>query len=314
MEENKNESGVPQQETSESSIATVQVNEEQDTSSQEPTEAEVVNKEEGYTQEGLKATDFEKIDSSKLPKELLPIYKGMQASYTKKTQELANLKREEANVLPFIQLSPLEAAYYNDESGVKRSLAERIEETQKKIYHLKQQIIDLTNQDPYNPKMFTLRDEMGSFEKELSSLEKVGKNLAEKAASVRNEIQQSREIAKETINNIIPDFVSKRDKISKFLISLAPSLDMDALDKVTDVANYSPQTREVPVLLAWLANIVYEKFGKTNKVQPPRLESPGTGVESRPRDNKAFFDQAKKGGTIDDWARYLKARREGSGI
>lgn len=46
-----------------------------------------------YAPEEVRATDFEKLDPARIPQELLPWYKSMQAGFTRKTQELAQQKR-----------------------------------------------------------------------------------------------------------------------------------------------------------------------------------------------------------------------------
>ncbi|MDR3563285.1 MAG: hypothetical protein P4N41_16695 [Negativicutes bacterium] len=52
-----------------------------------------------YSPEEVRSADFEKLDPSRIPSELLPWYKSMQAGFTKKTQELAQQRRAVQEVL-----------------------------------------------------------------------------------------------------------------------------------------------------------------------------------------------------------------------
>lgn len=47
-----------------------------------------------YIPEEVRTTDFEKLDPAKIPPEMLPWYKSMQAGFTRKTQEVARQKQE----------------------------------------------------------------------------------------------------------------------------------------------------------------------------------------------------------------------------
>lgn len=52
-----------------------------------------------YSPGEVRATDFDKLDPERIPRELLPWYKSMQAGFTRKTQELAAEKRAVREVL-----------------------------------------------------------------------------------------------------------------------------------------------------------------------------------------------------------------------
>ncbi|MDT8900850.1 hypothetical protein [Anaeroselena agilis] len=52
-----------------------------------------------YSSEEVRATDFDKLDPERIPRELLPWYKSMQAGFTRKTQELAAEKRAVREIL-----------------------------------------------------------------------------------------------------------------------------------------------------------------------------------------------------------------------
>lgn len=47
-----------------------------------------------YTLEEFRQTPFEKLDPNRIPAELMPFYKSMQADYTRKTQEVARQRKE----------------------------------------------------------------------------------------------------------------------------------------------------------------------------------------------------------------------------
>jgi hypothetical protein len=63
--------------------------EEPETKDNKPPESEQTY----YTPDDVRSTDFEKLDPSKIPPEMVPWYKSMQAGFTRKTQELANEKK-----------------------------------------------------------------------------------------------------------------------------------------------------------------------------------------------------------------------------
>lgn len=52
-----------------------------------------------YSPEEVRAMDFSKLDPARIPRELLPWYKSMQAGFTRKTQELAAERRAVQEVL-----------------------------------------------------------------------------------------------------------------------------------------------------------------------------------------------------------------------
>lgn len=52
-----------------------------------------------YSPEEVRSSDFEKLDPARIPSELLPWYKSMQAGFTRKTQELAQQKKAVQDIL-----------------------------------------------------------------------------------------------------------------------------------------------------------------------------------------------------------------------
>lgn len=62
-----------------------------------------------YTPEEIRATDFEKLDPSRIPPELAPWYKSMQAGFTRKTQELAESAKAVREMADQIKKAPAEA-------------------------------------------------------------------------------------------------------------------------------------------------------------------------------------------------------------
>ncbi len=71
-----------------------------------------------YSPEEVRATDFAKLDPAKIPQELLPWYKSMQAGFTRKTQELAAERRAVQEALEQARVGTPPAAAGNTPSDV----------------------------------------------------------------------------------------------------------------------------------------------------------------------------------------------------
>ncbi|MEM3335463.1 MAG: hypothetical protein QXY47_05475 [Thermoplasmata archaeon] len=104
------------------------VEEETVTSSQEPT-AETkgqIEENEGQANESQpKEESFsQSFDPNKLPEELKPIYKSMQADYTRKTQELARMRREYEQYRPIFQKLAENPELFNQVFGIQQTKQE----------------------------------------------------------------------------------------------------------------------------------------------------------------------------------------------
>lgn len=77
-----------------------------------------------YSPEEVRATDFAKLDPERIPKELLPWYKSMQAGFTRKTQELAAERRAVQEALEQATMGTPTAATERPERALVRQVTE----------------------------------------------------------------------------------------------------------------------------------------------------------------------------------------------
>ena len=89
-----------------------------------------------YTPEEVREIGIEKLDPNRIPEELKPYYKSMQADYTRKTQSVAEQKKELLELAEAMKVSQpkqqapepqtIDAMYDRDPQGVTRQINERI--------------------------------------------------------------------------------------------------------------------------------------------------------------------------------------------
>lgn len=79
--------------------------EEEETETKKQKENDSKNK--YYTPEEIRALGLDKLDPNKLPPELIPFYKSMQADYTRKTQQAAEIRKAAEKIINNVMSQPL---------------------------------------------------------------------------------------------------------------------------------------------------------------------------------------------------------------
>jgi hypothetical protein len=62
-----------------------------------------------YTLDEIKELGIDKLDPKKIPEELVPFYKSMQADYTRKTQKVADIKKKALELVKQVAVKPLQS-------------------------------------------------------------------------------------------------------------------------------------------------------------------------------------------------------------
>lgn len=213
-----------------------------------------------YTIDEMKRLKFDEIDTSRIPEEQLPFYKALQSAATKKFQELAEFRKQaertKGNREDISQSGPA-------------SLQEAFEEDPRRVInYIDEKVAELERKDPYDP--------------EVRRLERLKSNLIfEHQLSLSEQREQDKRgiEAELSIKREIPNFDEKASDITRFVTE---TLKDDPLtDKELNVLTNPSELGPLAIKLVRLFNTFYDKFGLKEKKVPPRVESPGTGIESK---------------------------------
>ena len=159
-----------------------------------------------YTPDELKFIPIERLDPERVPEQAKPYYeaglrekKGLQAEYTRKSQELANLRGGN-------QPRTIEEAFDRDPSGVLGRIGDEIDQRE----------IRLANLDP----MIDV-EESKAIRTEIARLRSLDRNLNQRGIATNRQAEWGNSVIADTmseIRTIIKDYDSKREALEKFAV------------------------------------------------------------------------------------------------
>lgn len=159
-----------------------------------------------YTPEELKSIPIERLDPQRVPEQAKPYYeaglrekKGLQAEFTRKSQELSSLKSGK-------QPRNLEEAFDQDPNGVLTRIGMEIDQRE----------IQLAGIDPISDP-----DDAKQLRIEIARLRSLDRNLNQRGMAIQNMIQEGNAIVADTLTEVrasIKDYDSKRPAFEKFAI------------------------------------------------------------------------------------------------
>ena len=159
-----------------------------------------------YTPEELKSIPIERLDPQRVPEQARPYYeaglrekKGLQAEFTRKSQELSSLKSGK-------QPRNLEEAFDQDPNGVLTRIGMEIDQRE----------IQLAGIDPISDP-----DDAKQVRIEIARLRSLDRNLNQRGMEIQNIIQEGNAIVADTLTEVranIKDYDSKRPAFEKFAI------------------------------------------------------------------------------------------------
>lgn len=233
-----------------------------------------------YTPEEMRSLDPTQIDTSRIPPEMQAFYKSMQSGWTKKFQEVADLRKQITQErVP--QPKDIYEAFDRDPHSV--------------LDTLRGEIVKKKSENPYDeniPKLENLRDVL--IERRLFNQERVmtAKTIATEA--------------REIVRKEIPNYQEKVEKLNDFATSLGFS--MEELAKLTDPIKMGPSAVKLTLAINRmydLANKGQVFKNKAVKPQPTSVESAGTGEHTSKPSYKEVLRKARESG---DWTEYLELK------
>lgn len=254
------------------------------------TEEETTQQQEFYTPEEIQQIGIDKLDPNKIPPELVPFYKHMQADYTRKTQELSNKSKDlETKIAELNNPKPQEAP---------------------KVEVPTQQVDPTQQQRQYYEHVFNIAREnvekaLGQPFDEISTLHQVA--LADEVASIKAYVVQE-QMRQQQLNQVIgkysidPEWQAIQEYSKKVLNTLPyehsfvirqrlESGDIGFLDQFLTTSReeyYKTKNPTPPQTIQTTVKPV---------VKPPVVEAAGTGVTTPDLKN---FDTKKLGRMTND--------------
>lgn len=251
-----------------------------------------------YTVDEMRALSPDEINTSRIAPEYQSFYKAMQASYTKKYQELADLRKSleaEKEALKSKEPKSLEEAFmtnpvetvgrinaYIDELESSAVKADDIGEIEKAQAYRQQ----ARKIDQYKEELILKRQQL---------LE----NKLQQDTAISNTYQQ--------VFKVIPDFEKKAPYLEKFAKDTF-GFTSEELQLLTDPTN--PMAVKTVIGI----NRLYDQLNPTEKLKdnevktPMKVLSPGSG-ERTSLTKETLLKRARQGGTVEDFAEYLANKR-----
>ena len=253
-----------------------------------------------YTVEEMKGLDPDEVDSSRIPAELLPFFKSMQAGYGKKFQKLADERRklrEEVEAKEgALQPKNVYEAYDRDPDGVISYINSEIKKAKKDL------------NDEQVDRLLEVKD----------SLREYGLNqirLQQKAGTSINE-------AIEELKRTVPNYDSVKSDLNDFAMGLLPGDEEESSEALRLLTNPGAVVRvgkkEYPMPAIWFTRAMYAQFSKSKPIKkkarkiPTEVVPPGTGQVGKAVTKKsveALYKKASDSGDAMDWANYMTAKQ-----
>lgn len=294
---------------------TSQVNQEGAVNQEEPTgetatgtEGDKTPQKQFYTLDEMKSLDPEQLDTSRIPPEAIPVYKSLQANYTRKHQEMAE---ERKRMTEEKRLSESKAAELPKPKDIYGIFDANPEQTMTELTSL---IAQKKAIDPYSEEIVrleTLKDNL---------LFRATQTATQKIAEKEKEAKDN-ELNNEVYKSLKKDITGFDDKIKGIVEFAINELGYTKEQFASQL--FAPRVGvENAVKFMKTINRLYEieKAGETaedkinlNTVKP---NSAGAGgkIRNTSPDIKAAYERAKEIGSTDAWAEYftlIKQKKEG---
>lgn len=236
-----------------------------------------------YTAEEMRSLDPTQIDTSRIPPEQQAFYKSMQSGWTKKFQEVADLRKQVKQITEAQVPRPRDVyeAFDKDPHGV--------------LDTLRTEIVKKKTENPYDEnivKLENLKDVL--IERRLFN--------QERATQAKDRVIDARE----TVKREVPEFEKKVGKLNEFASNLGFS--MRELAILTDPVRMGPMATKLTLAINKLYDIANKDEVLKNKATrplPTKVETAGTGEHtSKP----AYKEVLRKARETGDWTEYLEMK------
>ena len=237
-----------------------------------------------YTSDELKSIPIERLDPERVPEQAKPYYeaglrekKGLQEEFTRKSQELANLRGG-------TQPRTIEEAFDRDPSGVLGRIGDEIDQRE----------IRLANLDP----MIDI-EESKAIRTEIARLRSLDRNLNQRGVASNRQVEWGNRVIADTmseVRTIIKDYDSNREAIEKFAIDdlgyteqeIGVMTDPRIVGKVMAIKNFKAVNR-----LFEASEAVKSANKKLLKPKPNQLEK-DTVPSGKEEDDDEVYESPQK--------------------
>ena len=237
-----------------------------------------------YTSDELKSIPIERLDPERVPEQAKPYYeaglrekKGLQEEFTRKSQELANLRGG-------TQPRTIEEAFDRDPSGVLGRIGDEIDQRE----------IRLANLDP----MIDI-EESKAIRTEIARLRSLDRNLNQRGVASNRQVEWGNRVIADTmseVRTIIKDYDSKREALEKFAVDdlgyteqeIGVMTDPRIVGKVMAIKNFKAVNR-----LFEASEAVKSANKKLLKPKPNQLEK-DTVPSGKEEDDDEVYESPQK--------------------
>lgn len=264
----------------------------QDVDPNEVTDPEQVedNGNQFYTVEEMKALSPDEIDTSRIPEEMVPFYKSLQAGYTKKFQSLAEERKQ-------LQLFQQQMQQAQQQQQPARTLEEAFDKDPRGVMQaIDAEIAKKIDEDPM----------------EAMRLQNVRLQLSERRMQQQEQYSRANQMVVQTqaqIKSAIPDFDTKAEKLTEFATTLG--FTPDELGVLTDPARTGAFAAKLTLALNSAYDMMHSGASLKNKQvkNPTKVESAGAGLKPKANASLDSYKQkAMSSGSVDDWANYYEMK------
>ena len=280
-----------------------------------------------YTEEELDSIALEQMDINRVPEDRRDVYgkvikekKAWQADYTRKYQEIAEFKKQQAQQLPPTK-DPMERLNRAYQAGNQSEMGRVFGEYNQAISQVREAILNEKAVDPFSPRIAELEKVEFRLDKESKILQGHVYNLNQNTQFIDKLTSDSEmEILKE-----VPDFKKKDPEFYKFARTEL-ELDDNIIHGMTDAVawtqifasrgypNAVEMGKKVPAVIMKAISKMYDRYNVGRRIET-KIKEPvplarggmGGGTNRQGKNADALFDTAKRTGTTEDFAAYLAA-------
>ena len=233
-----------------------------------------------YTPEELSKLALEQVDIARVPENARAFYekgqkekKELQADYTRKSQELAEMKKSQAQQLPPTK-DPMERINRAYQANNEAEMGRVFGEYNQAISQINEALLNEEAKDPFSPKIVEMKKVLFRLDKESKLLQGHVYNLKQQTTFIDNLNRDSRaEIVKE-----VPDFEKKDPEYYRFS-KAELGLDDDTIHSMTDAVawtqvfqsrgypNAAEMGKRIPAMIMKAVGKMYDRFNVGKEVQ-----------------------------------------------
>jgi hypothetical protein len=251
----------------------------------EPEEPEGKN---AYTPEEMKALDFEKIDTTRIPEEMQPFYKAMQASFTKKQMSLS----DRIKAIEEKQSTPEKV---DSQPGKTKTIEDYFnDDPESTLSYIDQQILDKLNEadrleDEGNDREARKANRIAT---EWSSVK--SSLVARRQSRIEAQNKVEREIQKTLMS--FPDYDQKKDALVDFIVEQSPEFTKKEAEDLIDATKGMKNVKLAKLLAKFSDQAQAPITGKEKLIKktPEELGRPGSSKASSTKGKEPEFDYAKE--------------------